>query len=272
MPSDEFDLAWLRAVDPDAYAILSSAYDSEPEDRPHRLPAIKRARLRSALPERFPYTPHDDTLHGIAIIDLAAWRFLKTHGWLGAYPRHADDEVFRHSYDWLRWRMTKRLPNYTGRYPFWFWALRENEGLARDYEAKSSIKGAPAFVVLWVTIPRKLALLSDFQSWHMVLNCDPPVPNICPDCGKFQCLDCRWTNQLHDGSLFPNPKNRKDNAEWQDLPPDRLMEISEGWDAIFDETIWTRIDQIQAVTEFLHAEWVTDAWHCFHEQLRSNWH
>lgn len=272
MPSDEFDLAWLRAVDSDAYAVLSSAYDSEPENRPHRLPTLKRVHLRAALPERFPYTPHHNTLRGIAIIDQAAWRFLKAHGWLGAYPRHADDECFRHSYDWLRWRMTQRLPGYTGRYPFWFWALQHQGSLQRDYEATAWYKNRSAFVVLWLTVSREFALLSDFQHWHMVLNCNPPVPNICPDCGKFQCLDCRWTKQLGDRSFFPNPRNRKDNAKWQDLPPDRLLEISDGWDEIFDPSIWDRIEQIQAVTEFLRAEWVTDARLCFHEQLRRNRH
>jgi hypothetical protein len=270
MPSDEFDCSWLRAVDPDAYAILNRAYENEPEDIPHRLPKLKRAHLRQALPERFPYTPHADTLRGIAIIDQAAWRFLKAHGWLGPYPRH--DLWDRHAYDWLRWRMTKRLPNYTGRYPFWFWALRESEGLARDYEARHFTKGRPAFVVLWLTIPREAALMSDFQHRHMVLNCDPPIPNICPDCGKFQCLDCRWEKQLYDDTFLPNPKGRKDNAEWQDLPAKRLLEISNGWDAIFDESIWDRIDQVQAVTEFLRAEWVTNAWLCFPEQLRRDWH
>ncbi|MFO8034331.1 MAG: DUF3841 domain-containing protein [Candidatus Bipolaricaulota bacterium] len=99
------------------------------------------------------------TIQPLEALDrLAAERLLYVE------PRHVPQE-FRHAYDWMRSQMARRVAGCNGRYPWWGWysprpVLRRSGHLPR---------GTPG-VRLELELHVDRVLLSDFDSWHAVLN------------------------------------------------------------------------------------------------------
>lgn len=70
---------------------------------------------------------------------------------------------FKEAYQWMRQQMSLRLPQYNGGDPIWLWP---------DCPTwKDGSYGHPQdLVLIEAKIPLHRVLLSDFQSWHAVLN------------------------------------------------------------------------------------------------------
>jgi len=263
---DPYDLSWLRNVDRDAFELLTHAYDTPLPDRPATLPPLVERKEHVAVPRDFPYDPGAEIIPAITCIPRKAWKVLRQHGWLG--PDVAQiSEHYRHSYDWMRWRMAEKIPTYGGRYPIWFWAMDSNIGIAYHQD------GTRYTVMLQLAIPREFALLSDFDGWHAVLNTAPTYHILCPGCGERGCRNCetRGIETMMDAEFrffLPNCTRGDDVDEsWQRISPTALRRItsgSNGWDTIFDQHHWidwtgTDVPRVQGVTEIIRAEWVTRA-------------
>ena len=83
-------------------------------------------------------------------------------GYLEGNRKYIDD-FFINSYHWIMKQMNKRLVNYNTEYPIWLWSKKtiiENGVYEKDTE----------WVLLKIFIDDKDVLLSDFMSWHCVLN------------------------------------------------------------------------------------------------------
>src|SRR5580692_7544603 len=76
---------------------------------------------------RFSKMHDSDAVRLWTLQPVAVWHALKEQGELLVNPAHPefaandtnDGQDFRHAYDWMREQMSKRVPGYTGGYPWW---------------------------------------------------------------------------------------------------------------------------------------------------------
>lgn len=92
------------------------------------------------------------------------WRTLQRRGEVRADGRRVCRN-FAPSYRWMMEQMHLRIPEYRGGFPIWFWFspkpdLRDSGILPRGVQAHR----------IELELPRARILLSDFGSWHCVLN------------------------------------------------------------------------------------------------------
>jgi hypothetical protein len=64
-------------------------------------------------------------------------------------------------------QMSLRTKGYTGRFPIWFWTEKPD---FRKYQFRNYCKSGESIVFLECLIPAERVLLSDYESWHSVLN------------------------------------------------------------------------------------------------------
>ena len=95
-----------------------------------------------------------------------AWSLLQQNKSLSGDGRRADP-FFRPAYRWLKERMSVRTQGYTGRFPIWFWTEKPD---FRQYRFRNYSKPGKPVVFLECLIPAERVLLSDYESWHSVLN------------------------------------------------------------------------------------------------------
>ncbi len=95
-----------------------------------------------------------------------AWSLLQQHNSLSGDGRRAD-RYFRPAYRWLMEQMALRTTGYTGRFPIWFWTEKPD---FRKYHFRNYCKPGESMVLLECCIPTERVLLSDYESWHSVLN------------------------------------------------------------------------------------------------------
>jgi hypothetical protein len=79
-------------------------------------------------------------------------------------PVHVSRE-FRHAYDWMRAQMKRRIPGYSGRYPWWGW-----QSPRPDLRQSGHLPRGIGGVCLELELDPAEMLLSDFDAWHVVLN------------------------------------------------------------------------------------------------------
>ena len=96
---------------------------------------------------------------------------LLSTGKLVCKREHIWDDLWEDSYHWMMKQMRKRLgPEPTeGAYPIWLWYLWEGRhSTPRPYYNDRNIEGGVYRVRF--EIPEHLVLLSNFDTWHSVLN------------------------------------------------------------------------------------------------------
>ena len=94
------------------------------------------------------------------------WSLLQQHNSVSGDGRRADP-WFRPAYRWLMEQMSLRTKGYTGRFPIWFWTEKPD---FRQYRFRNYSKPGIPIVFLECLIPAERVLLSDYESWHSVLN------------------------------------------------------------------------------------------------------
>lgn len=128
-----------------------------------------------------------------------------------------DFEVWEIAYDWLSAQMSKRIGKSPigVKYPVWFWYKWNGQNKKPDLRARRSFgtKGQK-MVILEAEIPEDKVLLSDFDSWHFVLNNSHTYFSACNEY-EYNKLD-KWLNSLSE--------------------EERHKEIIKSWDSIFDIT------------------------------------
>jgi hypothetical protein len=90
---------------------------------------------------------------------------LQERGVLLPDPSRIAEESLRPAYGWLAARMLERLPPPPGAtWPLWAWAWYDGFDVSQPHERNDE------FVVLEIRKPPEEVLLSEFHSWHHVLN------------------------------------------------------------------------------------------------------
>jgi hypothetical protein len=101
------------------------------------------------------------------IADAELWPLLQGAGELHVDPARIWDD-YRPHYDWLRGQLIRRIPGYSGDYPWWSWATPKPDLRARCmYHA---LPADHAQVRLTLDVPTAEILAFDFQEWHIPLN------------------------------------------------------------------------------------------------------
>lgn len=93
-----------------------------------------------------------------------AWSILKDKGVLMADGRRVD-KAYQKAYRWMMEQMKDRLVDYHGHFPIWCWYTPKPD-LRRKAHLISGQKG----IRIEFETSRDKVLLSDFDSWHYVLN------------------------------------------------------------------------------------------------------
>lgn len=155
-----------------------------------------------------------------------------------------EDVEFTDAYVWMREQMRARLGvTMTGSWPIWGWSRIRREYLV------SSCRRSPGQVLLRLEIPRSEVLISDFDSWHAVLNSWPLWP-VDLDSGGFD----EWDEAIWGELTALGASDRRAVHQWPH-PARRLMEAT--WERIFEVT-GVRGARQATVAE-LRAEWVRGA-------------
>lgn len=81
---------------------------------------------------------------------------------------YSNDINFKRAYDWLIGQMKKRLPNYDGKNLLWLWTKKPDWNKKDCFWDIDDIN--KDFVLLEIDLPVEKVLLSDFSSWHFILN------------------------------------------------------------------------------------------------------
>jgi hypothetical protein len=99
--------------------------------------------------------------------ELTLWERLRQCGVLYTNAACVDPD-FLPAYQWMREQMSRRLPSYDGHYPWWAWFRPKP-----DLRAEGFFPHFPPGVRrvrIELAVPKDRVLLSDYSSWHMVLN------------------------------------------------------------------------------------------------------
>ena len=116
------------------------------------------------------------------------------------------------SYDWLRESLCQRLPNYSGRYPWWAYLERPD---LRTFRHRQPL-GNPQ-VLLELSLPRSLTAIVPAWAWELIFD------------GRFVSRDQResdeWTQRLEQEQTDDPPLP---------LPEPWRSELYASWDTIFD--------------------------------------
>lgn len=155
----------------------------------------------------------------------AAYEELLASGVLDGERDHWEQH-FVDAYDWMQTEMAQRLPT-AGDGIVWLWAATTRRELLA--EARRSRRD----VLLTVQMPREHVLLSDFNTWHCVLNstlliaADPTTPY--PE----------WTRR-HDVAWdeWSDRTHAYVNAPISAWPSAERRELEASWRAIFDPATW----------------------------------
>lgn len=134
-------------------------------------------------------------------------------------PSWGDDEMFMYGYHWMANQMRKRIgePPVDGlEYPLWAWYQYDSAKKKRPPRNPSNVpEGMSAYME--IEIPDSLVLLSDFSSWHAVLN---------------QCALADWKKIDKKTDKLDKAAGRR--MDFKEYPEDVQKEIEKSWEAIFD--------------------------------------
>lgn len=100
-----------------------------------------------------------------SIQTLPAWQRLLDEGRLTGDGRRAEAKVFRPAYRWMMAQMAERVTDYRGGFPIWGWYRPKP-----DLRCAGLLMPGTEAVRIELSVSADRALLSDFDSWHAVLN------------------------------------------------------------------------------------------------------
>lgn len=96
------------------------------------------------------------------IQSIDKWNHAKQVGYLEGNKEYINNGFLK-TYKWMIKQMQKRLPKYKGEYPIWLWT-------SKDLESKKVLIKENKTILLEVNIPEEDVLLSDTETYQMVLN------------------------------------------------------------------------------------------------------
>ncbi len=174
----------------------------------------------------------------------AVWRQLQRRGrfWV---PRHRVEPINRQAYDWLVEQQRQRIPGATGRYPIWAFARIKRSDLAIN--CRWAARSFPSSMLLTCRLPRSQVLLSEYDTWHVVLNNGYLDANDDPD-----AMDQWWAEaERRYGTA----------AHHSPYPPSLQAELEASWPRVFDVDHWREFynPYVQATFEVLTLEQVVRA-------------
>ena len=164
------------------------------------------------------------------------WKQVRRDGVLRADGRRIWRH-FRPAYRWLMEQMARRLPDYVGGFPVWFWHSPKPD-LRNSAHLETGTRG----VRLEAGVPADRVLLLDFDAWHCVLN--------------------HWRLSMTE---------REDDA-WDKrvklkgpLTAALEEELQVTWERVFDlatlkrSPLWKPVRHIQGVTEYIRLDEIVRA-------------
>ena len=113
-------------------------------------------------------TVKDDLIRLWTIQPREVWDALEASpdGVLYVNPDHTGVwQDFRPSYEWLIEEMKKRVPVYSGHYPWWAWTTRPD----MRWETWQATEGQN-FSLIELELPMNQVCLTDFDLWNCILN------------------------------------------------------------------------------------------------------
>lgn len=162
-------------------------------------------------------------------------------------------------YEWLAEQMSRRiLPRpRVDAYPLWGWyQFCGVKRMKPDLRCAGFVPRGRREVRIEVELPDDAVLLSDFDLWHLPLNCHYLARSLKED--------DRWDRELRSRGYFYNPKRLSA------LPEDLRERVERSWEQVFDLTTSNRYwgtkrdsrriqatfwkltrDQVRAVTHFV---------------------
>ena len=210
---------------------------------------------------RIPFDLSAEAVFCYTVISDQALRVLHRAGSVRPEPvklsgDQARDDSFAAAYDWMRWQMHRHIQGYAGGFPIWVWARtsrRDLVGTVNDMAAQS-----PGSALVTLRIPRDQLLLTDYLTWHDVLNGSPTVPIECVGCGTPNCDDAscfdRWFDDWYDRWTAQIPEDEAGaQLPWWCWPTDLQARLFESWEAIL---ALQRGSLVQGCVEHLREEWV----------------
>jgi hypothetical protein len=257
--------AWLPQHDPAAASTLAAggADCDPPEDWADRSPVWPDpVAAAQAIPAgRLPFNLNADAVLSYTVINGPAGQVLQSTGSLRPQPltdQHAQElgDAFVAAYDWMRWQMHRHILGYTGGFPLWVWARTTRRDLVST--AQDMARESPGSVLICLRIPRTQLLLTDYFTWHDVLNGSPAVPVDCVGCGTRHCDDAecwdRWFDGWFDGwgAQIP-PADDGARLPWWCWPPDLQTRLFASWEAVHS---LRRRFPVQGCVERIEYAWV----------------
>lgn len=167
-----------------------------------------------------------------------AWSLLQQNRTLSGDGRRADP-FFRPAYRWLMEQMAVRTEGYTGRFPIWFWDKKPD---FRQYRFRNYTKPGESVILLECLIPRNRVLLSDYETWHSVLN----KSHISLSEAEFDA----WYERLDSGTYSSAQMDAEIRESWQ-----RVFDF----EALSANPEWAGPPTVQATVETLRLEEVVRA-------------
>ena len=168
------------------------------------------------------------------ILPVAAYERLQEKGWIGGDGRRIWHS-FRRPYLWLIEQMKSRLgPSPTGSdYPLWVWYQYDPKRPKPDLRGGGHFNKGRKGYRLELLIPKAELLLSDFDSWHAVLNNWYCSMDESDESGYKQ-----WEADLEAAGLDPftgpDPNGLCDGYNDNVLPPAFDQRRRESWQQIFN--------------------------------------
>lgn len=154
-------------------------------------------------------------------------------------PALADPD-FAHAYRWMQEQADRRLPT-TGSGMLWLWAR------IRPYDLAAQMRRSRGEVLLEVEMPRERVLMSDFGTWHQVLNTSlvvdaKPGEDVDVWFARADRIEEDFEARLRAAGLQSG--GMRDVTGW---PPDLRAEIERSWESILDPSQWDATSAVQAV-------------------------
>ncbi|GHV37941.1 hypothetical protein FACS1894187_15920 [Synergistales bacterium] len=178
------------------------------------------------------------------IQDKAAYEDLCVNNILRCNEKLADwlrEDNFKRSYDWLVSEMKKRVgkPFVDVKYPIWAWYLLDGKNVKPDLRRTEFNNYVGEHYILEVEIPDNKVLLSDEETWHVVLNNGY--------LSRFDDLDAIEEDDKWFDGLPSNKQERVKHESWQNIFDKTLNP----WKYV-QSTFWElRMEQIVSTRKFV---------------------
>lgn len=215
------------------------------------IPSLERLPVRGpwfAAPRRLSCDLNRLTITLHTVQSPAAYAHLHEDGVLRGDPAFADAD-FAAAYAWMSERMEDRLET---RAPgiLWAWANIKRRDLV------AMLRHARGDVLLTLRVRRDVALLSDFDLWHLVLNRGLLVPETPGDNSAVAANRIGAAMDAFDDRVEEVGCLNKPVSEW---PDDLRREIQSSWDGIFGAAGWAASATVQATLHEIRSDDVVRA-------------